>query len=250
MLNQLDITTKYTICCYDPFEKAGAENLIKYYDENIYLNFIHGYYDNSYLYAPSWINASKNLSKDIELYKKYIYDFDKEKIGHDVDMNDWESGIDDIIEYFDEEANIIYTKDSFDLYTMLSSLGKYFYRKNNIQYQKVIINPYGVLNPENEITNGYLPIVYWQGCIHLYKNLMEDVTKNKDIVFIKPDTLQTNIELFNPTIINYNDGTINDLYNHIQSNIPIKEQKFTFMKLQDIEIVINHTSKIKLIRSN
>lgn len=237
LLNHLKIETKYSICCYEPYNKAGAENLIKYYDDNIYLNFVHGYYD---------IN---NITKDIELYEKLVQDFNKKKIGDEIDMNDWESGIDDPVEYFDEEVNLIYAKDSYDLYAMLSSLGKYFYRKNKFIYHKVIINPYGVLNPENELTNGYLPIVYWQGYVKLYKNLFEDVAKNKETVFIKPDTLQIDIVLNNTTFLNYNDGTINDLYKYIQTNIPIKEQKFIFMKLQDIELVMTHISKVNFIRS-
>ena len=223
----------YSVLCFDPLETAGSENIVNHYSDNIYLSFIHQFYNND-----SFV--------DYKLYKDYITDFEMEKVGKRVKFNDWESGLDDPLTFFEEGATLIYSKDTFHLYNLVTYLAEYFYTKNNIIPKTVIVNPYGILNPSNEFENECIPIVYWYQCIGLYKKFIDErIDKVETIRFIKHDSVKYESSK-HISFLNYTDDT-NKLFDYIQTVYPRNNKEYKFFKKCDLELLCNHLERINII---
>lgn len=167
---------------YDENFKSTGENVIyKYGDlkniksvlsEDIYFLHIHACYEK---------NLENRLSKDWEIFRNLLVDFDENKMNNEKAyyVADWESAIDHIhenlIQNFKGKIYRCTSLDTLSLYDLSYELSKYFMKINRIVVRGIVANPYIMNSPTYETNYGYLAFTYWQSNPTVEKRLQKKI---------------------------------------------------------------------------
>ena len=113
---------------------------------------------------------------DIKTISRNVVDYDTLSLEKGKDLADWESGvvnrqIDNISKGICEHTpaqvySLIATHDMMDMYNLGANMGMYFMYKNReqtkVSVQGTYLNEYLISQPLYELTQGYIPLLFWQ----------------------------------------------------------------------------------------
>lgn len=113
---------------------------------------------------------------DINTISRNIMDYNSLCLEKGRDLADWESGvvnaqIDKISEGVHKKTSaevfsLIATDDMMDMYNLATNMGMYYIYKNQYQQKAMVqgtyLNEYLISQPLYELTQGYIPLLYWQ----------------------------------------------------------------------------------------
>lgn len=113
---------------------------------------------------------------DIKTISRNVVDYDTLSLEKGKDLADWESGvvnrqIDNISKGIYEHTpaqvySLIATHDMMDMYNLGANMGMYFMYKNReqtkVSVQGTYLNEYLISQPLYELTQGYIPLLFWQ----------------------------------------------------------------------------------------
>ena len=113
---------------------------------------------------------------DIHTISRNIVDYNMLSLEKGKDLADWESGvvnrqIDNISKGIREHTpaqvySLIATHDMMDMYNLGANIAMYFMYKNreqtNVSVQEIYLNEYLISQPLYELTQGYIPLLFWQ----------------------------------------------------------------------------------------
>ena len=130
-------------------------------------------YANGSLYILYTQSGSEH---DIHTISRNIVDYNILSLEEGKDLADWESGvvnrqIDNISKGIREHTpaqvySLIATHDMLDMYNLGANIAMYFMYKNreqkNISVQGIYLNEYLISQPLYELTQGYIPLLFWQ----------------------------------------------------------------------------------------
>lgn len=130
-------------------------------------------YANGSLYILYTQSGSEH---DIHTISRNIVDYNILSLEEGKDLADWESGvvnrqIDNISKGIREHTpaqvySLIATHDMMDMYNLGANIAMYFMYKNreqkNISVQGIYLNEYLISQPLYELTQGYIPLLFWQ----------------------------------------------------------------------------------------
>lgn len=130
-------------------------------------------YANGSLYILYTQSGSEH---DIHTISRNIVDYNILSLEEGKDLADWESGvvnrqIDSISKGIREHTpaqvySLIATHDMMDMYNLGANIAMYFMYKNreqkNISVQGIYLNEYLISQPLYELTQGYIPLLFWQ----------------------------------------------------------------------------------------
>lgn len=130
-------------------------------------------YANGSLYILYTQSGSEH---DLHTISRNIVDYNILSLEEGKDLADWESGvvnrqIDNISKGIREHTpaqvySLIATHDMMDMYNLGANIAMYFMYKNreqkNISVQGIYLNEYLISQPLYELTQGYIPLLFWQ----------------------------------------------------------------------------------------
>ena len=130
-------------------------------------------YANGSLYILYTQSGSEH---DIHTISRNIVDYNMLSLEKGKDLADWESGvvnrqIDNISKGIREHTpaqvySLIATHDMMDMYNLGANMGMYFMYKNRnqtkVSVQGTYLNEYLISQPLYELTQGYIPLLFWQ----------------------------------------------------------------------------------------
>ena len=130
-------------------------------------------YANGSLYILYTQSGSEH---DLRTISRNIVDYNILSLEEGKDLADWESGvvnrqIDNISKGIREHTparvySLIATHDMMDMYNLGANIAMYFMYKNreqkNISVQGIYLNEYLISQPLYELTQGYIPLLFWQ----------------------------------------------------------------------------------------
>lgn len=130
-------------------------------------------YANGSLYILYTQSGSEH---DLRTISRNIVDYNILSLDEGKDLADWESGvvnrqIDNISKGIREHTparvySLIATHDMMDMYNLGANIAMYFMYKNreqkNISVQGIYLNEYLISQPLYELTQGYIPLLFWQ----------------------------------------------------------------------------------------
>ena len=113
---------------------------------------------------------------DIKTISRNVVDYNTLSLEKGKDLADWESGvvnrqIDNISKGICEHTpaqvySLIATHDMMDMYNLGANMGMYFMYKNReqtkVSVQGTYLNEYLISQPLYELTQGYIPLLFWQ----------------------------------------------------------------------------------------
>lgn len=113
---------------------------------------------------------------DIKTISRNVVDYNTLSLEKGKDLADWESGvvnrqIDNISKGICEHTpaqvySLIATHDMMDMYNLGANMGMYFMHKNQgqrkVSVQGTYLNEYLISQPLYELTQGYIPLLFWQ----------------------------------------------------------------------------------------
>lgn len=125
-------------------------------------------------YAPGAIYlqyTNHGSEKDTQAITSNIVDYEKQDLDTVSMIADWESGIlDRQIQTFGEHLNRLHIdsyaltapKDMINLYDLATDVALEHIRKNRTTPARVTFNEYLISEPMYELSNGHIPLLYWQ----------------------------------------------------------------------------------------
>ena len=130
-------------------------------------------YANGSLYILYTQSGSEH---DLRTISRNIVDYNILSLDEGKDLADWESGVvnrqfDNISKGIREHTparvySLIATHDMMDMYNLGANIAMYFMYKNreqkNISVQGIYLNEYLISQPLYELTQGYIPLLFWQ----------------------------------------------------------------------------------------
>ena len=130
-------------------------------------------YANGSLYILYTQSGSEH---DIHTISRNVVNYNILSLEEGKDLADWESGvvnrqIDNISKGIREHTpaqvySLIATHDMMDMYNLGANIAMYFMYKNreqkNISVQGIYLNEYLISQPLYELTQGYIPLLFWQ----------------------------------------------------------------------------------------
>ena len=128
------------------------------------------------VYKRQILYTQSGSEHDIKTISRNVVDYDTLSLEKGKDLADWESGvvnrqIDNISKGICEHTpaqvySLIATHDMMDMYNLGANMGMYFMYKNReqtkVSVQGTYLNEYLISQPLYELTQGYIPLLFWQ----------------------------------------------------------------------------------------
>lgn len=152
---------------------------------------------------------------DIKTISRNVVDYNTLSLEKGKDLADWESGvvnrqIDNISKGICEHTpaqvySLIATHDMMDMYNLGANMGMYFMYKNReqtkVSVQGTYLNEYLISQPLYELTQGYIPLLFWQFVppVSTIDRIKRDIQKVVDVyekgVLLENKTVHVNARI-------------------------------------------------------